>query len=86
MYSGAFFLSSSGVFIGFKSWNLSHSLKFGIFLATSYDLSHRDTVLFLIINRLGMFSINYNQTIKTKIESLMVSMVAGWVSTFTGHV
>jgi hypothetical protein len=47
MYSGAFFRSSSWVFIGFKSWNLSHSLKFGISLATSYDLSHSDTVLFL---------------------------------------
>ena len=47
MYSGAFLLSSSGVFIGFNNWNLNHSEKFGIFRATSYDLSHNDTVLFL---------------------------------------
>ena len=58
MYSGAFLRSSSGVFIGFKSWNLSHSLKFGIFLATSYDFSHSDTVLFRISTGKAPYYIN----------------------------
>ena len=54
MYSGAFVRSSSGVFIGFKSWNLSHSEKFGMLVATLYDLSHRDTVLFRILVQLQL--------------------------------
>ena len=81
MYSGAFLRSSSGVFIGFKSWNRSHSLKFGIFLATSYDFSHSDTVLFRIFTGKATNYINAYVCIMHMVNAMRTAGINGdWLT------